>query len=177
MLAEMEGKDSGVPLQYRGAIRWSAAQLHPRDSELLARWPQTLRMEIDGLGRVLFCHATPRNPNDVFTRLTPEDRIASLFAALNVDVIVCGHTHMQFDRAIGSVRVVNAGSVGMPFGEPGAFWLLLGPGVEFHRTEYDLEDAAARIRQTHYPDAEEFAAHNVLRPPSEEKMLRAFEPT
>src|SRR5258707_15809042 len=40
VLAEMEGKDSGVPSQYRGAIRWNAAQLHPRDGEFLARWRQ-----------------------------------------------------------------------------------------------------------------------------------------
>ena len=72
------------------------------------------------------------------------------------------------------VRVVNAGSVGMPFGEPGAYWLLLGPGVELRRTAYDLADAAARIRATPYPQAEEFAAHNVEQPPSEGAMLQAF---
>src|ERR1700730_1351231 len=49
------------------------------------------------------------------------------------DLAVCGHTHMQFDRRIGDVRVVNAGSVGMPYAEPGAYRLLLGPGVEFRR--------------------------------------------
>jgi putative phosphoesterase len=177
VLAEMHDHDSGVPSQYRGAIRWNAAQLHSRDSDLLASWPQTLRVEIDGLGEVLFCHATPRNPNDIFTRLTHDDRVASLFGTLDVDVVVCGHTHMQFDRTIGGVRVVNAGSVGMPFGEPGAYWLLLSSEIDFRRTEYDLEKAATRIRHTQYPDAEEFAAHNVLRPPSEEKMLRAFEQT
>jgi len=88
-------------------------------------------------------------------------------------VLVCGHTHMQFNRSIGDLRVVNAGSVGMPFGDPGAYWLLLGPEIEFHRTEYDLEIAATRIRQTHYPEAQ-FAANHVLLPPSEEKMLAAF---
>jgi hypothetical protein len=84
---------------------------------------------------------------------------------------------MQFDRTIGRLRVVNAGSVGMPFGDPGAYWLLLGPGVEFQRTEYDLEIAASRIRQTDYPKAKEFAAHNVLLPPSEDKMLAMFNAT
>ena len=39
---------------------------------------------------------------------------------------------MQFDRTIGRMRVLNAGSVGMPFGEPGAYWVVLGPGVQ-HR--------------------------------------------
>jgi putative phosphoesterase len=174
VLAEMNGRDSGVPAQYREGIRWNAAQLQPRDGELLATWPNTLRMEITGVGNVLFCHATPQNPNDVFTRLTPEDRLVSTFDAADADVVVCGHTHMQFDRTVGRLRVVNAGSVGMPFGNPGAYWLLLGPEVEFHRTEYDLESAACRIRKTNYPEAAEFAAHNVLLPPSEETMLRAF---
>jgi len=81
---------------------------------------------------------------------------------------------MQFDRMIGGVRVVNAGSVGMPFGEPGAYWLLLGPDVELRHTSYDLAKAAERIRATEYPQAEEFAARNVLQPPSEEETLKAF---
>src|SRR6266513_1971120 len=171
---EVEGKESGVPARYREGIRWNEAQLRRCDRELLASWQNTLQMEISGVGKVLFCHATPRNPDDIFTRLTPQDRLVSIFAESNEDVVVCGHTHMQFDRAIGRLRVVNAGSVGMPFGDAGAYWLLLGPEVEFHRTEYDLEVAASRIRRTHYPEAEEFAAHNVLLPPSEEKMLQAF---
>jgi putative phosphoesterase len=174
VLAEMEGKDCGVPARYRESIRWNAAQLRRRDGELLATWQNTLHMEVSGVGKVLFCHATPQNSDAVFTRLTPQDKLVSIFAESDADVIVCGHTHMQFDRSIGRLRVVNAGSVGMPFGNPGAYWLLLGPEVEFHRTEYDLEIAASRIRRTDYPEAEEFAAHNVLLPPSEEKMLRAF---
>ena len=89
-------------------------------------------------------------------------------------LVVCGHTHMQFDRTIGGVRVVNAGSVGMPFGEPGAYWLLLGPNIQFQRTTYDLAKAAERIRATNYPQAQDFAARNVLQPPSETEMLEAF---
>jgi hypothetical protein len=75
---------------------------------------------------------------------------------------------------VGRVRVVNAGSVGMPFGEPGAYWLLLGPDVQLRHTAYDLARAAGRIRDTSYPQADDFAARNVLRPPSEEETLRAF---
>lgn len=89
-------------------------------------------------------------------------------------MVVCGHTHMQFDRTIGKVRVLNAGSVGMPFGEPGANWLLLGPNVELRHTSYDLAEAAERIRATEYPQAQDFAARSVLRPPSERETLEAF---
>ena len=81
---------------------------------------------------------------------------------------------MQFDRMIGTVRVVNAGSVGMPFGNPGADWLLLGPDIELRHTSYDLVAAAERIRTNSFPGAEDFAAHNVLHPASEEQMLTVF---
>src|SRR6266699_1406966 len=107
-------------------------------------------------------------------RLTAEDRLLPLFEPLQVSMLVCGHTHMQFDRMIGGTRVVNAGSVGMPFGEPGAYWLLLGPDVQLRRTLYDFTQAAEHIRGTEYPQAEDFAVQSVLTPPSEEKMLEAF---
>jgi hypothetical protein len=77
---------------------------------------------------------------------------------------------------VDGIRLVNAGSVGMPFGRPGAHWLLLGPGIEPRRTDYDLARAAARVRETSYPGAAEFAARHVLRPPSEDEMLALFEP-
>jgi hypothetical protein len=81
---------------------------------------------------------------------------------------------MQFDRMVGTVRVVNAGSVGMPFREPGVDWLLPGPDVQLRHTRYDLVRAADHIRSSTYPQAEGFAARNVLQPPSEEEILAAF---
>ena len=92
------------------------------------------------IGRTLYCHATPRNDLDIFTERTPEERIAPLFADVDADVIVCGHTHMQFDRTIAGKRVINSGSVGSPYeDEPGAYWTL---DLEHRRTEYDNPPAA-----------------------------------
>ena len=175
VLGQMRGNEpTEVPEQFREAIRWNARQLTAEHEKVLASWPATLRLEIRGLGDVLFCHATPRNDTDIFTRLTPEDRLLPIFQDLDVSLVVCGHTHMQFDRTIGNVRVVNAGSVGMPYGEPGACWLLLGPEAELRHSTYDLAKAADRIRATKYPQAEDFAARNVLQPPTEDKTLEAF---
>ena len=175
VLAEMAGTDPGpMPEQAREVVRWAAQQLHPEYEPLFASWPKTVCLDISGVGGVLFCHATPRNENECFTRLTPEDRLLPVFQGLEAPVVVCGHTHMQFDRMIGRTRVVNAGSVGMPFGEPGADWLLLGPRVELRHTSYDLTKAAERIRDTNYPQAQDFAAHYVLHPPSEDHMLGVF---
>ena len=171
---EVIAPTGAVPEPYRESMRWNAEQLRPEDAERLARWPLTIRLDAGDLGAVLFCHATPRNDTEIFTRLTPEERLLGIFGGFGISIAVCGHTHMQFDRTIGGVRVINAGSVGMPFGDPGAYWLMLGPGVELRRTPYDLADAAQRIRFTGYPKADEFAARNVLQPPTEEEMLAAF---
>jgi putative phosphoesterase len=165
---------AAVPEQYRPLFDWTARAIRGEAERFVARWPKTCRLDIPGIGDVLFCHGTPRDENEGFTRLTPEDLLRPLFQDARASLVVCGHTHMQFDRTIGGVRVVNAGSVGMPFQEPGAYWLLLGPGVELRRTSYDLDKAAARIRATDYPDAENYAANYVLKPPSEAAMLEAF---
>src|SRR5215469_4935035 len=157
VLQQMTGKELiAVPTAYHPIIKWTAEQLRAGHERFLSGWPMTFRLSIDGLGEVLFCHATPRDENEIFTRLTPEERLVPIFTGLGASVVVCGHTHMQFDRMIGQTRVVNAGSVGMPFGEPGAYWLLLGPDIELRRTIYDFSKAAERIRATAYPKAQDF---------------------
>ena len=177
VLANARGEEpSEVPPQYRNVIYWSAQQLREQDAIWIATWPETLRMRFDGIGEVLFCHATPRNDWEIFTRDTPEEQLLPVFAGMNAALVVCGHTHMQFDRRIGGTRVVNAGSVGMPFGQPGADWLLLGPDVEPRHTVYDLDAAADRIRRTSYPQAHDFAERYVLHPPAAEAMLAVFTP-
>ena len=174
VLERMAGRDAAiVPEQHRPIVRWTAEQL-PDYHSVLGGWPKTVRLDVAGLGSVLFCHATPRDENEIFTRLTPEERVLPMFEGVNEDIVVCGHTHMQFDRMVGTVRVINAGSVGMPFGVPGADWLLLGPGVELRHTDYDLSAAAAKIRATAYPEAEDIALNYVLQPPSEQTMLDLY---
>jgi len=126
------GEEGLAPLDI---LEWVRGRLSEEEISFLYALPPTLR-----LGRSLFCHATPQNDVDIFTERTPEERIAPHFAGVDADLVVCGHTHMQFDRTIAGVRVVNAGSVGMAYeDEPGAYWLLLGEDVERRRTPYELD--------------------------------------
>jgi predicted phosphodiesterase len=104
---------ASVPAQYRPAIRWTAEEVQDY-RDVLAAWPMTLRVDVRGLGNVLFCHATPRNEDECFTRLTPEDRLLPVFDGLGASVVVCGHTHMQFDRVVGRTRVVERPPGGTP---------------------------------------------------------------
>jgi len=115
------------------AIEPVRAKLTDEQIAFLYGLPPTVQID-----RVLFCHATPRNDVDVFTELTPDERIAPLFADVDADVVVCGHTHMQFERTIAGKRVINSGSVGMPYENlPGAYWTL---DLEHRRTEYEPDE-------------------------------------
>jgi predicted phosphodiesterase len=177
-LAQMRGIETEwyrkAPPYWRDPIDWTAQQLLPKHEKLIAGWPATLPLHVDGLGDVLFCHATPRNDKEIFTRLTAEERLRPAFASVTAGLVVCGHTHMQFDRRVGKTRVVNAGSVGMPFGRTGADWLLLGPEMQLRHTDYDRERAAQRIRQISYPQTDDFVERYVLRAPPEAEVLASF---
>lgn len=177
IVEQMSGKhDSELPEAVGEVVRWVAQQLEPEHARLMAAWPETLSLRIGGLGAVLFCHATPRNDTEIFTRITPKERLLPVFRDVQESLVVCGHTHMQFDRRVGGLRVVNAGSVGMPYGEGGAYWLMLGPGLEFKRTSFDQAKAAERMRVTGYPNVESFVLENVLLTPTESEALSVFEP-
>jgi predicted phosphodiesterase len=168
------GTTSGNPLppEDLANMRWIAREL-PEFEPLFTSWPKTLRLEIPGLGSVLFCHGTPRSETEVFTRLTPEQALVPLIEPLEVSLVVCGHTHMQFNRMVGKTRVVNAGSVGMPFGKQGACWTLLGPEVQLRSTAYDFTAAAERMRSSEYPGARKYA-DDLLQPPDENELVELF---
>lgn len=83
---------------------------------------------------IFFCHATPRNDVDIFTERTPEERLLPIFAGVTAPIVVVGHTHTQFERSVGAIRVINSGSVGRPYeDEPGAYWML---DLEHRHTVY-----------------------------------------
>jgi predicted phosphodiesterase len=152
--------DGTVPEELRAhplwiADAWTATRISRADRDFLAALPPLLRLEVDGLGEVLFCHATPRSDEERVTVFTPEERLARILAEADAPLVVGGHTHRQFDRAARGRRMVNAGSVGRPY-EPelGAYWLRLGPGVELRRTSYDTDAASARFHALGYPFAD-----------------------
>jgi putative phosphoesterase len=164
-----------IPEEVRELTTWAAQQLERRHRDFLASFAAQVVLNVDGLGDVLFCHGSPRSDEEILTAATPDRRLQTALTGVEQPVVVCGHTHMQFDRQCGKVRVVNAGSVGMPYGEPGAYWLWLGPVVTLQRTLYDLEEAARLIRASGYPQAEDFADNNVLQPPTAAEAIEVFE--
>jgi putative phosphoesterase len=127
------------------------------------------------LGGALFCHGSPRSDTEIITRITPEERLAPMLAGVAEPVVVCGHTHQQFDRHVAGKRVVNAGSVGLPYeGDAAAFWLLLDDGEpQLRRTTYDV--AAAMQRMPITPELEESFAASLTAPRDADEIAAFFE--
>jgi diadenosine tetraphosphatase ApaH/serine/threonine PP2A family protein phosphatase len=158
------------------ARRWVAARLGEERLAFLAGLPLDLTVDVAGLGPVRFCHGAPGSDELAITRVTPDERLRRLLAGVDERVVVCGHTHVQFDRALDGMRVVNAGSVGAPYeADPGAYWALLGPDVELRHTAYDVEAAAAAIAATGYPRADEAASYLTRDPGRPARMSALIE--
>jgi putative phosphoesterase len=162
--------------RYGPLAPWSADRLGERRLGVARSWPLTLELSIEGLGSVLVCHSTPESEDPIYTRITPDAELAAIFGSVAADVVVCGHTHMQYDRSLESgLRIVNPGSVGIPYeGARGAYWALLGPDVEFRRTEYDVEAAVAAIEVMRVPLDGPFL-EQLVDPPDSESTTEYFE--
>ena len=146
---ELVGAPGRAPAE---VIEWVRGRLDEGTLAEIAASPLTATLDVDGLGAVLFCHATPRNDTEIRTSLSPDARWREVLAGVAERIVVCGHTHVQFDRMVDGVRVVNAGSVGMAYeDEPGAYWAIIGPDVELRRTAYDVDATRASIVELGYP--------------------------
>lgn len=160
---------------------WAADQLRPDQVTLLGSLPTTAELSVAAIGRVLFCHATPRDDEEVVLVDSRTERWAEVFAGLDpaVTTVVCGHTHVPYTRLVLGRVVVNPGSLGMPYGRPGAHWALLGPAdtVQLRRTAYDIDAAVDRITATStYPDAPTWADTYLHARATAEDALEAFGP-
>ena len=150
LAAVPERRPGGPPPE---VIEWVRGKLSEEDLAFVTGLPETQSVEVDGLGPVLFCHATPRSDEELLTRISPEERWQATLDDVAEGTVVVGHTHVQFDRRVGQKRLINAGSVGMPYErEPGAYWALFGPDVELRRTVYDFHATAEAIQEAGWPE-------------------------
>jgi predicted phosphodiesterase len=143
------------------------------DEELAWAAALPLAVELDG---VVYCHATPTDNLPTTTAATSDELVEQTFAGLTGTVVI-GHTHHQFDRRIGALRVVNAGAVGMPYeGDVAAFWAIVEDGEPRHmRTPIDIDRAVTGLRASDWPRREEFIAENVLVAVSRDEAIAAIE--
>jgi putative phosphoesterase len=156
---------------------WTAKQLTEEQLDFVRSWPEVVSRDVVDLGTVLFCHGSPRSDEEILTAISPPKRLDPILDGVQERVVVCGHTHVQFDRRLGDRRLVNAGSVGLPYeGEAGiACWGLLGPDVELRRARYDVQRALEALDESGYPDGDGAVRGFLLEPSSAEEATAHFE--
>ncbi|MEX0674880.1 MAG: metallophosphoesterase family protein [Gaiellaceae bacterium] len=171
----LSGNADRIVLEEDGESDWVRERLGAQRLAAVAAWPASFTVAVEGLGSVLCCHAAPEDDDAILTRLTPEADFEAALGAIDEATVIGGHTHVQFDRVVGRFRYVNAGSVGRPCeGRPGAYWALLGPGVELLRTEYDIGAAADAVLASGQPSAAR-VAELLVAPPSAEEWTAQWE--
>jgi predicted phosphodiesterase len=174
-LARDPGADVPDPIAH-----WAAGQLRSDQVELLAGLPHPVVLPVAGFGDVLFCHGTPSDDEAVVLVDSRLERWSDVLADLpeRVTTVVCGHTHMPFVRLAHGRQIVNPGSVGMPYGRPGAHWALLSGGaVSLRRTEFDIDAACASVcAESSYPDAAEWCDYYLHAKATDAEALTAFAP-
>lgn len=175
LVAAARGTGSPEPI-----TAWAGAQLRADQVELLDGMPKSVRLDVRGLGEVLFCHATPRDDAEFVLVDSPLDRWAEVLDGAP-DTVICGHTHMPYLRLADRRTIVNPGSVGMPYGTTGAHWALLGgadgPAIQLRRTLYDRASAADAIEaECDYPDIAEWTRYFIREPASDTEALAVFTP-
>ena len=150
---------------------WVAERLDPEQIAWLESRPFSWSAD-----DTLYVHANPCDVEAPLHEWTPEHELAEWSDGVAESRIVSGHVHMQWRRKVGNREWISAGSVGMPYEDaPGAYWTLLEPdSVTFRRTEYDVERAAAAVRASGHPQADEFADENLLRVPSRAEARSFF---
>lgn len=155
---------------------WVAGRLDDEYLRALEQFEAQVVLQIDGVGETLFCHGTPRAIDEIITEATSREQLAAIYDGVHADVVVGGHTHMQLDIDVEGTRVVNPGSVGMPYeDELGARWAVLGGGIELRRTAYDLDAAAGKVRASGFPSAEDFVRDHIYSIPTRQRAVALFE--
>lgn len=175
LVAVARGATSGIDVS-----NWAGKQLRADQVDLLANLPHPVTLDVGGFGPVLFCHGTPRDDDEVVLVDSSLARWAEVLSTVPGDVhtVVCGHTHMPFQRLVDRRLVVNPGSVGMPYGRPGPHWALLRDGVvSLRRTAIDpdaLGDAV--VAASEYPDRAAWADEYARAVHSDAEALTVFAP-
>lgn len=139
------------------AFKWAYENLSKKSRKYLRFLSHEIRLKAKGR-RILLTHGSPASIEEPLTPQTPKKRLRELAQMAKVDIIICGHSHQPFVREVDGVWFINTGSVGRPDdGDPRACYavLELGPEdiqVHHHRVEYDVERAAAAIREHKLPE-------------------------
>ena len=134
------------------ALMWTKTAISPENFEYIKELKNREHISLEKT-RIVLIHGSPR---DVDEYIFPENVSAHFLASTKADILVLGHTHVQFKKDYSLGIVLNPGSVGQPRDEnPEAAFAVLDTAtgeIKLHRTSYDVEKVIEDMQKAHLPE-------------------------
>ncbi|NJE85694.1 metallophosphoesterase [Thermococcus sp. CX2] len=150
------GTEWGFNPYARQAVRWHQRVMSTENLEFLRKLP-VRQLFIDEVGRsCLLIHGSPRAPLDEYLfPWLPDSEFRAVLSYVKQDDLLVGHTHVPMLKEMAGRRIINPGSVGQPRdGDWRASYAIIDADtqkIEFHRVEYDVQEAARKIIEADLP--------------------------
>ena len=148
----MTGDASGFNPYAAAAIRWTGNVISIENSSYIAGLRDIESFAIDGK-QIMMVHGSP---NDTDEYIYPEDVSPDLLSAAKAEILILGHTHIQFMKEYPEGMIINPGSVGQPRdGNPDPAFAVLDTGsgkIELKRVKYDIEKVIEDMLAAHLPE-------------------------
>lgn len=142
--------------------KWEHARLSEESKEFLKRLPYERYLNVKG--KILYLVHYPMNAERVFRpfmKEPDEGELRELFAGIEADIIVYGHTHVPYVLQTEDKKrwYINSGSLGCPGQDKNiarAGILTISDGVEYRQIEvsYDVSETLEKMDELNYPDKE-----------------------
>ncbi|MCL4459669.1 MAG: metallophosphatase family protein [Chloroflexi bacterium] len=141
----------------RISLEWTKVHTTEKNKSYLRSLPKEIRLEAEGKS-FLLVHGSPRKLNEYVYADRPQATLERIAQSAQADVLLFGHTHLPYQKQVGRVLFINAGSVGKPKdGDTRAGYVLLelsasGIEAEFRRVLYAVDVVAMAIKEHGLPE-------------------------
>jgi len=134
------------------ALQWTSNIISNENLSYISKLKDTESVSVEDT-EIFLAHGSPNDPDEY---VYPEDVEPGLLTITSSDLLVIGHTHIQFKKQFKEGIIVNPGSVGQPRDQdPASAFAILDTDtkqVELRRTGYDIEKVIEDMRKAHLPE-------------------------
>lgn len=134
------------------SLMWTKKVISPRNFDYILSLKNREHFTVENM-HIVAIHGSPR---DVDEYIYPVNVSAHFLAVAKADLLVLGHTHVQFKKEFSLGILLNPGSVGQPRDEnPDSAYAVYDTvtgSVRLKRAGYDIEKVIKDMQNAHLPD-------------------------
>ncbi|MHC1575609.1 MAG: metallophosphoesterase family protein [Candidatus Methanogasteraceae archaeon] len=150
-----EKKRENIKNEKQISFDYAGKNLSKSSIRYLRSLDREMRINI-GDKSLLMVHGSPESIDEHLTPDTTDERMSELALIADADVVIMGHSHLQFKRSVNGVTFINPGSVGRPDdGDNRANYAIMdirSLSINLIKVDYDIESAADSIRDRGLPE-------------------------